>query len=501
MYRSSWLLTAALVGTSVALVQSAVVALSATEVRVIAQAVTVEINLQEDSSVGSGVIIARQGDLYTLVTNRHVVCGKKSLDKVPTGESYDLGLADGQHYRVTAASVKLVGKDLDLAIVQFRSQRNYPVATIAPLNSLKATDEIYAAGFPPSQPGFHFNQGEAIAVVNQRLPEDRGGYTILYDAYTLPGMSGGGIFDRDGRLVAIHGQGEKYTKNTELEDKSRVGTKIGLNRGIPVRFLLVSLAAANIDLGSEFVRTNIKASPTEVPDSADRYFIAGLDRLVNPGRDVSAGKQLAIQEFTTAIARNPNYAIAYFMRGITYSQLGNFPMSLSDYDKAIAYNPKNLYAYNLRGVLKYEQMNDPQGALGDYDRAIAINPNFSYAYGNRALLKYYKLNDISGALTDYNRAIALNSTYSYAYYNRAILKYEKLNDPQGALTDFDRAIALNPILADAYYNRAILKYYTFKNATGAIEDIRQAAQLYRSQGQTQRLQDMFRALQLLGASE
>jgi hypothetical protein len=68
MYRSTWFVTAALVGTSMAVVQPGAVALSAGEIYNIAKAVTVEIRLQRDGSIGSGIIIARQGDLYTLVT-------------------------------------------------------------------------------------------------------------------------------------------------------------------------------------------------------------------------------------------------------------------------------------------------------------------------------------------------------------------------------------------------------------------------------------------------
>jgi S1-C subfamily serine protease len=109
MSRSSWFLTAALVGTQVVLVQPAVMAAkSEAEVKSIARGVTVEIRLQQDSSVGSGIIIAHQGDLYTIATNRHVVCGSGSRKKVPTGETYELGLADGQKYRVTANSIKLI---------------------------------------------------------------------------------------------------------------------------------------------------------------------------------------------------------------------------------------------------------------------------------------------------------------------------------------------------------------------------------------------------------
>ncbi len=478
MSRSSWFLTAALVGTQVALVQPAVMAVkSEAEVKSIARAVTVEIRLQQDSSVGSGIIIAHQGDLYTLATNRHVVCGSGSRKKVPTGETYELGLADGQKYRVTANSVKLIGTDLDLAIVQFRSSRQYPVVQLGTASALKAGDVVYTAGFPLQQPGFSFNQGKAIAIVDRRITGDRGGYSIVYDAVTLPGMSGGGVFDRNGLLVAIHGQGERYGENTNLDDKSRVGSKIGYNRGIPVRWLGQDLAGTGINIGGERLPSGFRAAREQTPASADEYFIAGFNKFVEPGADVVVGKRSAIQELNKAIQINPRYTFAYFTRAVIYEQLQEFRQSLSDYDRAIALTPKYVNSYINRGVLKYEKLNDSQGALADYNRAIQLDPKDADAYNNRGLLKQDKLNDSQGALADYDRAIALTPQSAEAYINRGALKYEKLNDSQGALADYDRAITLNSKDARAYNNRGLLKKNKLNDSQGALADYNRAIAL------------------------
>jgi tetratricopeptide (TPR) repeat protein len=479
MSRANWLVTAALVGTSVALVQPAVMAAkSAAQVQLISQAVTVEIRLQEDSSVGSGIIIAHQGDLYTIVTNRHVVCGRGSRNKVPEGETYALGLADGQKYQVRANSIRLIGTDLDLAIVQFRSSRKYPVAQIESSGVLKAADLVYTAGFPAEQPGFSFNQGKAIAVVDKRITGDRGGYSLIYDAATLPGMSGGGVFDEGGELVAIHGQGERYGENTELGDnKSRVGHKLGYNRGIPVKRLLEGLAAAGIKItenNSPTTLTSIRAQPAV---SADEYFITGFNKLVEPGADVIAGKRAAIQELSKAIQINPRYSFAYFIRAYIYSQLQEFRQSLNDYNQVIKLNPNLAAAYRSRGVLKQDNLNDAQGALADYNQAIALSPGFALAYSDRGNLKQNSISDIQGALADYNQAIALNSRDGDFYYNRGVLKQEKLNDTQGAIADYDRAITLNPKDASAYTNRGILKQTKLNDIQGALADYNQSITL------------------------
>jgi tetratricopeptide (TPR) repeat protein len=473
MYRYSLFLTAALVGTTVAWVQP-VAAKSASEIQSIAKAVTVEIKLKQLDRVGSGVIIDKKGDLYTLATNRHVICGTSNCQNIPQSEVYSLGLFDGQKYQVQQSAIKVLGNDFDLAIIQFRSSRNYMVAKVAASENLKVEDAVYTAGFPFEQPGFTFGEGVAIAVVNKRLTGDKGGYTIAYNAFTLPGMSGGGVFDGNGQLVAIHGYGDRFRENTEIDNKSRVDSKVGLNRGIPIRWLVQNLAEVGINLGTSLSITGIRDARFQVPATADEYFISGFNTLVEPGDNVVAGKQQAVQEFSKAIRLNPKYQYAYFARAVAYKQLNEVQGALVDYNQFILLNPKNSSVYNNRAILKDDNLNDVQGALADYNQAILLNPKYSEAYNNRAILKKDKLNDIQGALTDFNQAILLNPKYSNAYNNRAVLKIDKPNDIQGALADYNQAILLNPEYSEAYNNRAVLKYLKLNDIQGALTDFNQA---------------------------
>jgi tetratricopeptide (TPR) repeat protein/S1-C subfamily serine protease len=479
MYRSAWLVTAALVGANIALVQPAAVALSAGEIFNIAKAVTVEIRLQQDKSVGSGIIIDRQGDLYTLITNRHVVCGGQLRDKVPAGESYDLSLVDGRHYRVKDSSVKLVGRDLDLAIIQFRSKRNYAVAKVTN-NNLQAADKVYTSGFPPQKPGFNFNAGKTIAVVTKRLTGDFGGYTIIYDADTLPGMSGGGVFNSAGLLVAIHGLGGNIGENTLLRDdndNSQLGTKIGLNRGIPVRWVVQNLRELGINLTTLQSMAAIGTDRQRVAaNTADEHFITGFNKFVDPGENVLAGKRQAAEEFTIATKLNPKYTSAYRGQASVYEQLHDFQKALAAYDTAIALDPKSANTYGNRGFLKYEKLNDVPGALADLNQAIALDPKSASTYHHRGILKHKKLNDVPGALADLNRAIALDPKSAKAYHDRGIMKNKKL-DVQGALADYNQAISLNPKYAQAYSNRGIIRKNKLNDISGALADYNQAISL------------------------
>jgi tetratricopeptide (TPR) repeat protein/V8-like Glu-specific endopeptidase len=474
MHHSSLFLTAALIGTTVALVQPAAVAKSAAEIQSIARAVTVEIKLKQSERVGSGVIINKKDDLYTLVTNRHVICGTSNCQRIAESEVYSLGLFDGQKYQVKKSAIKLLDGDLDLAIIQFRSSRNYVVAKVATSGSLKVEDNVYTAGFPLEQQGFEFGEGKAIAVINKRLTGDNGGYTIVYDAFTLPGMSGGGVFNGNGQLVAIHGYGDRFKENTDLDTKSRVDSKIGVNRGIPISWLVQNLGGIGINLGANRSTSSVRDAHSQVPTTADEHFIAGFNKLVEPGKNVVAGKKQAIQEFDKAIQLNPKYQYAYFLRAYTRRQVKDFQQSLADYNQAISISPKYSIVYYNRANLKADKLNDIRGALADYDQAISINPEYSTAYNNRALLKADKLNDIRGALADYDQAISINPEYSAAYNNRALLKADKMNDIRGALVDYDQSISISPKYSIVYYNRANLKADKLNDLQGALADFNQS---------------------------
>jgi tetratricopeptide (TPR) repeat protein len=460
------------------------IALSPAEVEQRAKAVSVEMLTGE----GSGVIIHRQGDLYTVITNRHVVCKVRPerCTERDVHSSYRLKTPDGRIYQVASSDIKLLkddaGKFLDLAIVQFRSNRSYPVAQVADPGSLKVDDAVYTAGFPMGQ-GWLFGGGQAQAVVNKRLVGDRGGYTVVYDAETLPGMSGGGAFDLDGRLVAVHGYGDRFKENTQAEEvasnmvKYEVNSKIGYNRGIPVRWVVQGLGELGILVGNRKPLNQIRVGNPTVAATADEFFIAGFNKLIDPGEDFQAGRREAVAQFNQAVALNRRYTIAYFLRAYVKDQLNDPEGALADCNQAISLNPKFADAYNNRGLLKHEKLNDPEGALADFNQVISLNPKFALAYYNRGNLKKNKLNDHKGALADYNQAISLNPKYAPAYNNRGNLRHEKLNDPEGALADCNQAISLNPKFAAAYYNRGNLKHEKLNDPEGALADFNQAISL------------------------
>jgi tetratricopeptide (TPR) repeat protein len=192
-------------------------------------------------------------------------------------------------------------------------------------------------------------------------------------------MSGGGAFDNNGRLVAIHGWGDRYKKNTQTEVeqsntlKSEMGSKIGYNRGIPIRWVVQSLSDLGILVGGRRPLSQVSVANTTAATTADEFFIAGFNKLVGEDGDFKVEKKEAIARFSRAIKLNPRYTIAYF----------------------------------LRAYVKY-QINDSRGALADFNQAISLNPKLAAVYYNRGILKANKLNDRAGAIADFRTAAKLS---------------------------------------------------------------------------------------------
>jgi tetratricopeptide (TPR) repeat protein len=440
------------IGATIVLIQPAV-AKSPIEIGDTAKAITVLIT--EPNSQGSGVILQRQGDVYTILTAAHVVRAKTK---------YKITTSDDRSYEVISSSIRPATGNIDLAVVKFKSTATYPTAKLGNCNLLKIGMDLYVAGFPATtrvltQSLLVFREGKVSANSNKSFDA---GYSLVYSNDTLPGMSGGAVLNSEGELVAIHGRGDRQERNN-----GEIGAKTGFNVGIPINRFATVAKNMGIELGGQ-----VAPIPQNTAPKADDYIASAQQKYIKQDYRGS------LVELNRAIQFNPNLTIAYNYRGrLKEDKLQNIQGALADYNRAIQLDSNYAIAYNNRGGLKAEKLQDIQGALADYNRAIQLDPNYAIAYNNRGGLKAEKLQDIQGGLADYNRAIQLDSNYAIAYYNRGRLKRNKIQDIQGALADYNRAIQLDPNFANALNNRGLLKAEKLQDIQGALADYNRAIQL------------------------
>jgi tetratricopeptide (TPR) repeat protein len=436
------------------LVQTIAVAKSAVEVQRIAQQVTVKIS---GCGFGSGVIIRRAGSTYTVLTAAHTV--KRSGCQVTT--------PDDTKYPV--ANIKTFPNRVDLAVFTFTSSNNYPVAQlIANSDLVEAGENVYVSGYPLSSTIsnsiFAFVKGDVVS--NSSTKQQGKGYSLIYSNNTLPGHSGGPVWNDKGEVIAIHGQGDVDTKlEKTMNDGVRV--KNGFNLGITVNTFTKLATAAGI---GGYTPVTVAARPKPVDD-----LIASATSKQRK-RDYRG----TLADMNRAIAIDSGQARLYSIRGVAKSNLDDSQGALADYNRAIQIDPNLAEAYTNRGYLKGYTLNDSQGALADYSRVIQITPNDADAYTYRGGLKWGILKDSQGAVADINRAIQINPNDAFAYYFRGLLKGYELKDSQGALADYNRVIQINPNPKDvalAYTSRGDLKGYKLNDSQGALADYNRAIQI------------------------
>jgi len=168
-----------------------------------------------------------------------------------------------------------------------------------------------------------------------------------------------------------------------------------------------------------------------------------------------------------------NRALAFYHRGVAYSDKRQYEAAIADYTESVKLNPAYSAAYNNRGAA-YEKLGDNKRALADYSKAIQAAPNSGLAYNNRCW-SYYLQRDFAHALPDCNKALKLNPKNTDALDSRcAVYVGQKKYDL--AIADCDKVINLDPTYGYSYFNRGNARYFKGQ-AKAALGDFQMAQRL------------------------
>ena len=458
---------------------------------------------------GSGVIIAREGKTYTVLTADHVLCEKISEEKTCADYTYTLTTSDGKTLPLDRKTI-IRQEGVDLAIFTFESNENYPVAEIANYSPNRESP-VFVAGFPKigdKRAGWLFSGGavksqeEGLLATRQsdftitqsgasiRVSSLSGGYDMVYTSITFGGMSGGPVLNAAGQVIGIHGRSEGVKGKIQL----------GFSLGIPInsfiglqerfRVKLSSFVTAQPQLTAqqqqEIDRTLVSVEVPETNASADIWIERGnqLWRLKKDDRSLQAfdraiqlndpeytylawyGKarvygrkykaREAIEALDQALATLPArekgsefHGEILNYQGVFYEQMNQSEKAIDSFEQAIKISPQNPNYYNsLSSALQNVKRYDR--ALAAINRAIEIAPRSSW-YSNRGNI-YRGLKKWDLALADYNQALVLNPNNPRAYIARADV-YEERKEWDLALADYNRAIEIDANFAPAYRDR------------------------------------------------
>jgi len=489
----------------------------------IAQQVTVRIDYQEDGKAvnGSGTIIGKEGNTYSVLTACHVVSAPCKPENLI--DNWVITLPDGEKLVVKSGkeAVTILNPDIDVAVIRFNSSKNYAVATIGNYTT-KGKQWLLMTGFPGKDQskqrlltaGIVRAKEEAAFVAKDQYSVGNG-QELVYTNQSSGGMSGGGVFDTEGRLVGVNtGSEDNYLGDKEVSWGYSLGVPITTFLGIAEAakfstqsFPKVANPAIEVNdngiqqIKAQLFRFQVPQSEATVADwvnygnalwrageyteavrafdraitllgkegkgenLANIYYAKGLSLWSN-GQDTEALK--AFKEATTIF---PQLSNAWRLQGLTLIYLQRYPEALIAYEQAIGKGEnKDFVPYVERGLVLKELKRYPE-ALASYGQAINLKPNHPWAYNNRGNL-YDDKGENELALKDYNQGIKLNPQDAKAYNNRGAL-YDENGENELALKDYNQAILLDPKDATAYVNRGILYRKNGENEL-ALKDYNQA---------------------------
>lgn len=457
-----------LVGAVVTFVQvQPATALTANEVNRIATEVTV---LIDGINPGSGVIVAREGQTYFVLTAKHVVA---------TEDEYIIVTKEGRRYPLNYQTVKKI-PGVDLALLQFTSDQTYAVATLANYDYDAKFKYVFVSGWPTTQSptatrqrlfraGLLISNDYTLAFLKDPVSE---GYELFYTNITEVGMSGAPVLDTQGRVIGIHGsaEGEKiYNEQT----KELLRVKLGFSAGIPINKFLQARLPLKLRVEntqppsltrpeSRSIEALLRASP--MTNNANVFDWA------NRGNELYRLEQFeeALTAFNRAIQMQSDFYPAWYGRANVLASLERYEEAIAAYDRATQINPNFYLAWRDRGAMlaflkRYSE------ALASFDRALQLKPDDYVAWYIRGDLLAVNLRRSEDAMVAYDRAIRLKPDFAPAWTGRGEVLY-LLKRYQEAMIAFDRAIQADPKYTDAWtlkgtlllelerYSEALLAY-------------------------------------------
>ncbi|MDB9516050.1 serine protease [Roseofilum reptotaenium CS-1145] len=308
-YLSAALAGTAIISTIVMTQATPTFALTGVEINNIAYEVTVLIKAPEGEGHGSGVIIAKEGNTYYVLTANHVVSYETQ---------YNLITSDKQGYAIDYSKIQRLN-GVDLAIVPFTSDKDYRIAKLANTNTVQQGQSVFISGWPATTQSIQqVTRQFTSGIVSSLLEQPRSdGYGLVYDATTRSGMSGGPVFDSEGRVIAIHGLGDAIKReefenvvgntdnleqsasrnaaspNTGYPDRPELDAIAdligsGFNLGIPITIYLQAAPGSNIFLTVQVENTPVQQAvvdytPPAQPDPRDTMNINDVFSNINQG--------------------------------------------------------------------------------------------------------------------------------------------------------------------------------------------------------------------------
>jgi tetratricopeptide (TPR) repeat protein len=234
-----------------------------------------------------------------------------------------------------------------------------------------------------------------------------------------------------------------------------VGLVLFLPAGPSVRaeVQIVGPQASDLDLCNRSLRdpdAGIPACTRLIDADRDGRSVPGYLSNRGVAKIAKGDLESALNDFTSALDRKPNFVDGFRNRGLAYHMQGDYDSAIADFKRALKLDDKSAALYNARGtsLVSKEELDL---AIADFDRALKIDGKFAKAFYNRGQARFLK-KDFTGAIADLDAFIAFVPGDPKGYIQRGDARKEK-GDFAAAIADFGAAIDVDPKNWEAYSHR------------------------------------------------
>lgn len=375
---------------------------------------------------GSGVLLPSG----KIATNCHVVAG---------GASYKVGRGK----QLVVATLYAEDGDKDICILDAKGIKGKP-AQLGKAANLNVGDPVYAVGAP---------RGLELSLSDGIIAQLRGGPPpfIQTTAAISPGSSGGGLFNREGRLVGLTtlyiegGQSLNFAMPVEWIGEVKPGRKTVAGGRSQTEWVKRAIVLEKLKDWQGLLDWCLKWKKSNPEDADALYNLVfayhNLNRSDDANEAMHQGLRIIDANRHFIILNNPENAAAWYKLGVNYDKFVHSDDAIEAYRQAIRINPEYADAWNSLGLAYRRQMRQSE-AIEAYRQAIQINPKHAKAWYNLGFA-YAEFKRYDDAIDAYRQALSIDQKNADTWSNLGVI-YGELNRRNDQIEAYRQALRINP---------------------------------------------------------
>jgi len=377
----------------------------------------------EEQGFGSGVLLPSG----KIATNCHVVEG---------GATYQVGWGE----QFVPATLYAEDHDKDICLLDAKVVSRKP-AELGKAATLKVGDRVYAVGAP---------LGLELSISQGIVSQLRGGLPpmIQTTAAISPGSSGGGLFDKKGRLVGlttlnvVEGQNLNFAIPVEWIDEVKPGRREVSGIYSHSEWTMRVSALWHMENFNKLLKLCHAWTKDEPDNKLAWYSLGAAYGQINRYQD-------AVEAYRNALLVDPQFAFAWSNLGLAYAELKLYDHAIKSLQEALRIDPEHNFAWANLGFV-YVELHRYNAAIMASRQALRIDLGIAEPWNNLGLA-YAGLKRHNNAIEAYRQAIRINPEFAVAWYNLGVT-YELSGNKGAAMDALKELRRLDPALADKFFD-------------------------------------------------